>query len=135
MLTLYGRLLDLKSAYKQLASRPEHAFAAVIATLNEVGEGVFFIARTLLFGETAAVYNCNRISKLIDTIASKLGWLLTTCYYDDFPCVECGPLAASAERTFKEFLAIVGVRVSSDPEKGQALRAGLRTSGRACRSY
>ena len=43
--------------------------------------------------------------------------LLTTCYYDDFPCVECAPLSDSAERTFKDMLKILGIQASEDSDK------------------
>ena len=107
----------LRGAYTQLASKPEHAFAAVVSMLNDRMEEVVFIASTLLFGQTSAVYNFNRVSKLLDAIAAKMAMLLTTCYYDDFPCVGCAPLADSAERTFKDMLNILGIQASEDSDK------------------
>ena len=46
-----------------------------------------------------------------------MAMLLTTCYYDDFPCIERAPLADSAELTFKDMLKILGIQASEDSDK------------------
>ena len=85
--------------------------------MTEAGDEVYFIARTLLFGQTSAVYNFNRMSKLIDMMAAKLAMLLTTCYYDDSPSIERASLASSAEETFKKMLKILGITASEEEDK------------------
>ena len=74
---MMGRLLDLRRAYKQLASKPEHAYASVIAvSQGSYLDPLFFISRTLLFGPTAAVHGFNRLSKFVELVGVKLACLL-----------------------------------------------------------
>ena len=47
----------------------------------------------------------------------KLALLLISCYYDDFPHVECERLAKSGEDTFKQMLDILGIDVSTSAHK------------------
>ena len=55
---IHGRVADLKSAYKQLAIRPEDSHLSVVAVQRpDDREVVYFKARSLMFGETAAVYS------------------------------------------------------------------------------
>ena len=60
-------------------------------------EVMFFIAKTLLFGETAAVYGFNRVARLLEKIAVQLGRVLCTNYFDDYSQLESEELADSAE--------------------------------------
>ena len=69
---LMGRLGDMKSAYRQLAGLPGHAFAAVVAAWNdEIGAPAFFLSRALLFGESAAVFGFNRVARFLNMIARR----------------------------------------------------------------
>ena len=84
VLKLFGRLADMKGAYRQLAGYPGHRFASVVAILNGEGQVAYFIPLALLFGQTAAVYGFNRVSKLLSVVASRLADLINSPFYDDF---------------------------------------------------
>lgn len=62
---LVGRVADLKQAYKQLPASPAHAALNVIAVKNPNGGKSLFRARTLMFGQAAAVYGFLRFSRAI----------------------------------------------------------------------
>ena len=91
-------MLDLSDAHKQLAIKPEQAYAAVVAALDEsTNEALFFLAKTLLFGETAAVYGFNGVARLLEKIAVRMANLVCTNYFDDYAQLETGKLGTSAE--------------------------------------
>ena len=46
---LLGRLLDLSDAYKQRASKPEEAYAAVVAALDEESGEAFVYSKDTPF--------------------------------------------------------------------------------------
>lgn len=116
--SLVGRLGDMKSAYRQLASFPGHAFAAVVAAWDdEVGAPAFFLSRALLFGETAAVFGFNRVSRFLNMVACRGLHLVVSGYYDDFSQVEAQVLAPSAEAAFKRMFDVLGFDLSTEAHK------------------
>ena len=63
-LSLSGRCLDLKAAYKQLALAPSDQSCAVIAMLDpEISEVRYFISYALPFGATGSVMAFNRAAR------------------------------------------------------------------------
>ena len=99
--SLCGRMADLRKAYRQSAAFPGHHFATVVAAWSEdKGEVVcFFIARALIYGETAAVYGFNRVSRFLAVVASRCADLVLSTYFDDYTQIETEKLAALAEDT------------------------------------
>ena len=113
-----GRLAGMTKAYKQLAGKPDHTRAFVIAVYDhELDDVVFFISPTLLFGQTGAVYGFNRVAKFIATVLTKGAGLIVPPYYDDFSQLEVAQLAESAERTIKSAFKVLGFKLSEAPAK------------------
>eukprot|EP00971_Amphidinium_carterae_P340136 6478323-Amphidinium_carterae.1 len=113
----FGRRLDLKAAYKQLGISPQDRGSVVVAVYSpESGVPSYFIANSMLFGTTSAVYAFNRSALGLWWLACSKMLLLCTDYFDDFPTVECKPLAASSKQAFETLLGVLGWRVS-DGEK------------------
>ena len=79
-----GKCLDLScldwgKAYKQMAVHPDHWHLAVIFYQDIAGRPKHYIASSLMFGSTAAVYNFNRILSGDANLAASqplglLGW-------------------------------------------------------------
>ena len=65
-----GKCLDLSKAYKQMAIRPDHRYLAVLFFHGRDGSPKFYVANSLMFGATAAVYSFNRVSRSL--------WFLST---------------------------------------------------------
>ena len=77
---LSGRLLDLKSAYKQLAKRSTQSWATVIGVRNPSSGAIeFFSQTTLAFGQSGAVLGFNRIAKALRVCAVRQFGLFV-CY-------------------------------------------------------
>ena len=77
----------------------------------------FFIPRALLFGEAAAVYGFNRVSRFINVILCRGADLVVTGYYDDFSQLETKRLSLSAEATFKRVFDALGFDLSVEESK------------------
>jgi hypothetical protein len=113
-----GRCLDLKSAYKQLPLSPGSRWMAVLAVLHpSTREPTYFQSVALLFGSTASVYMFNRFPRAIWFVACKLLFLVTTCFVDDFPCLEPQETAREALLAFQALLRILGVRFAESGPK------------------
>ena len=97
---MLGRFADMKKGYKQLTARPGHANAFVVAAWDEYNNDVvFFLADTLSFGETGAVYGLNRVGVLVKHVLTRCASLVVSQYDDDFTQLETEALASSAEAT------------------------------------
>jgi hypothetical protein len=107
--TLVGRTADMSHAYKQVAVRPDHRKFSVVAVANPSGGADFFVANTLLFGQSAAVYAVNRVARALQRVCTVLGDLVMTNYFDDFPQLEAEVLGDSARATVKEVFGVLGV--------------------------
>ena len=90
---LFGRVADLKGAYKQLPRHSAHRCFSVVVLQREDRSIEYFEAISLMFGQTAAVYAFLLFSRAISALAS--GLFLLTCveFFDDFTQLE--PLATS----------------------------------------
>ena len=104
-------------AYKQVPVRPDHAWSAVVGVLDPDGEVRYFLSRTLLFGQTAAVYQYNRVSRAIAHIARVWFYLLITNYVDDYPMLEVEGAAESARTCMTKLCDLLGWELSADPKK------------------
>ena len=113
LLSLLGRALDLKSAYKQLARHPEDSWATVLAVLCPDDDKVYFFeAVALPFGGVSAVTGFNRAARSLKLAMSRLLWLINTSYYDDFCQMEVAGLETSAAAAAERFLALLGWEIA-----------------------
>ena len=113
LLSLLGRALDLKSAYKQLARHPEDSWATVLAVLCPDDDKVYFFeAVALPFGGVSAVTGFNRAARSLKLAMSRLLWLINTSYYDDFCQMEVAGLETSAASAAERFLALLGWEIA-----------------------
>ena len=115
--SLRGRVADLKSAYKQLASHPAHRAASVVAVQRPGGGVAFFKAYSLMFGTTAAVYAFLRFSRAISFLATKLLRIPVTEFFDDFTQVESQRLCSSSLEALEGLLTLLGWRISTSQDK------------------
>ena len=113
-----ARCLDLKSAYKQLAFSEDKLWSVVLATKDPIsGKAVFFVSAALMFGSTSSVYGFNRAARALWHLAThKLG-LLSTNFYDDYPCIEPELTAHSARLSFEMLLDLLGWKYATDGTK------------------
>ena len=115
---LVGRVADLKSAYKQLAIHPAHASLSIIAVQKPSGERVdFFKAKSLMFGQTAAVYSFLRFSRAISALAGSLLSLVTVEFFDDFTQVEPAATSESAQFSMESLLRLLGWKIADTEAK------------------
>eukprot|EP00973_Karenia_brevis_P094669 12423604-Karenia_brevis.AAC.1 len=113
-----GRVADLKSAYKQLPLHPGHLCFCVIAVLDpNTGVPKLFISRSLMFGQTAAVYAFLRFSRAFSFIATDVFWIFNVPFFDDFTQVEPKATAHSAMVTMEAMFDILGWQVSMSETK------------------
>ena len=115
---LVGRALDLKSAYKQLASAPCDGWASILAVWRpDKQQYQYFRFATLPFGAVHSVTAFNRVAKALRTILLKIVRLVVTSFYDDFCQLELQELAGSAQGTAQLVLQLLGWRIAEDPNK------------------
>ena len=79
----------------------------------------YFLAGTLLFGQTAAVYDFNRVSGALQWWLTSWG-LSLTCYFDDFPQLEPEGLAGEAWAFLKKAVDWLGWPVAIEAKKDKA---------------
>eukprot|EP00438_Fugacium_kawagutii_P009401 Skav231307 [mRNA] locus=scaffold161:371835:373196:+ [translate_table: standard] len=115
---LYGRCLDLKHAYKQLARHPDDDWVSIIAVWDPgQKETRFFEAVALPFGSVSSVIAFNRVARALRTILSKVFHLVTTNFFDDFCQLELEPLRTSAWSTAETVMKMLGWRISEGEDK------------------
>ena len=113
-----GRTLDLKKAYRQLATFPEHMRYSVVA-VHKPGccEPQLFLAPALLFGPTGSVYAFNRATRGLWRIGCRLFKICWLNFYDDFPMFEPMISSESARATAHTFLFQLGWRCALEAKK------------------
>ncbi len=117
-LNLLGRTLDLESAYKQAAPKPDQLWARFIAVYNPTTGGPsFFSTAALMFGSTASVYAFNRLSRSLWHIQTSLFSIWSTVFYDDFPTVEPEQTCSTARACAEGFLESLGWRFAKEGKK------------------
>ena len=127
---LRGRTLDLKSAYRQLATCVEQERLSVIG-VHDVHRKcpAFFVQRTMPFGASSSVLAFNRCSKALWLIGVVQLDLLWSCYFDDFPQTETVGLASSAKNAAELFLSIVGWDYAVEAKKNKAFDVEFQMLG------
>ena len=115
---IFGRALDLKSAYKQLARHPTDSWAAILAVWNDdAGTVEFYESVALPFGSVCAVMAFNRMAKALRLILSELFMVINTNFFDDFCQLECEGLCDSAWETAEFVMKLLGWRISMSEDK------------------
>ena len=110
---LVGRVLDLKGAYKQLASHPaDQALSIVAVFCPDSNTVLLFRALALMFGATAAVYAFLRVSRALARLATGLLGLVVVEFFDDFTQLELSCLAKSLHSSFERMLELLGRIIS-----------------------
>ena len=117
--TWLGKCLDLSKAYKQLAVYPGHRDLAVIFFHLKSGEPQYFVANSLMFGSTAAVYAFNRVSRSLWFLMNKMLVIPSGVFYDDFPMFSPSELAGNADEAASELLDLLGWRHARTGPKGR----------------
>ena len=112
-LQLAGRLMDLKSAYKQLAVSESSLWASNVhipKDPNGAKPGFdFYTSSALIFGATAAVYAFNRFGRALWKCLTVSLDLMLTQFYDDFPHLEPVQTSQHARQVATDFLDLLGV--------------------------
>ena len=124
-----GKCLDLSKAYKQVGVLPEHRHLSVIFYTDLEGRPKFFVANSLMFGATAAVYAFNRISRSLWYLFNRM--LLIPCgvFYDDFPLFSPQELAADADESASALLDLLGWRHARTGPKGLPFETKFQVLG------
>eukprot|EP00435_Cladocopium_sp_Y103_P001953 s3084_g1.t1 len=115
---LYGRALDLKSAYKQLVRDPQDDWCSILAVWSpEDGDVRYFESIALPFGAVSAVNAFNRVAKSLRLILCRLFLLTNTSFFDDYCQLEFAPLRDSAWRTAEAVFHLLGWRIAMGDDK------------------
>ncbi len=126
---LLGRTLDLESAYKQAAPKPDQLWARFIVVYNpELGAPSFFSTSALMFGSTASVYAFNRLSRSLWHIQTSL-FPISTVFYDDFPTVEAAETAQTALACAEGLLQALGWKFATEGKKALPFQESFNVLG------
>ena len=99
MLSWAGKTFDLKSAYRQLGTRPEEAWATILVVYDPHDcQPKFFMQHALPFGAVGSVVGFNRLSRALWALGSSWLNLCWTSFYDDFPTAEPRGTAAMCDK-------------------------------------
>ena len=132
-----GKCLDLSKAYKQMAVHPDHRHLAVIFYHDMTGRPKYYVANSLMFGSSAAVYSFNRVSRSLWFLLNKMLAIPCGVFYDDFPMFQpesfvgrCRPCGESTPR-------LAGLEACKDGDKGssvskQVQRFGMLAGSQPC---
>ena len=115
--------LDLRSAYKQLPiSSGCKPFAMVALPHPVTRQPQFFEAQALPFGSSSSVLHFNRVSHLLWRIGIEL-FLFWSCFFDDYPVMSPGSLAASTKETMLLLMRLLGFACSDEKLEEFAAKA------------
>ena len=124
-----GKCLDLSKAYKQMAVDPEHRHLSVIFFHNKEGKPVFYVANSLMFGATAAVYSFNRVSRSLWFLLNRMLVIPCGVFYDDFPLFSPEERAADADLSASALLDLLGWRHARTGPKGKPFQDKFQVLG------
>ena len=111
------KMVDLKSAYKQLALHPDDRRFSVISLKDPADdEPKGFLCRVLPFGSIASVGHFNRVARLVQRIFHEMK-LLAANYFDDYPLLEVAELSQNADRCAKAVLDLFGFTWAKDKDE------------------
>jgi hypothetical protein len=113
-----GKCLDLSKAYKQMGIHPSDRHLAVVYFAGEDGRPRFYVANSLMFGSTAAVYSFNRVSRSIWWLFNKMLMIPCGVFYDDYPLFSPAELAEDSDASASALLDILGWKHARTGPKG-----------------
>ena len=124
-----GRTFDLKSAYKQFGTDPEHVEKLRIAIKKPGGGVAFFKALALPFGATGSVAAFLRLSAAIAFIGLKGLWLPWSSFFDDFTVIAPEGLEDNTTFYAEGLFKLLGVDFASEGKKAPPFSRVFRTLG------
>ena len=128
--SLLGHTLDLESAYKQAAPKPDQLWARFIAVYTPAsGHPAFFSTSALMFGSTASVYAFNRLSRSLWHIQTSLFSIWSTVFYDDFSTVEPEQTSSTARECAEGLLECLGWRYAKEGKKALPFATSFNVLG------
>ena len=102
-----GKCLDLSKAYKQMGIHPSHRHLSVIFYHDSSGRAKYYVANSLMFGASAAVYSFNRVSRSLWFLLNRMLAIPCGVFYD-FPMFQPCGLADNADEAASELLDLLG---------------------------
>eukprot|EP00435_Cladocopium_sp_Y103_P034693 s357_g9.t1 len=106
--SLLGRCVDLSKAYKQVAIATESLKHGVLGYQTSEHGWRYYTTQSLPFGASASVFAFNKISRAIWHLLVHGMHILTSVFYDDFPCFEVEPLAQLTAKSLDTFFNVLG---------------------------
>ena len=118
-------VLDLASAYKQLALHPSCRIFSIVTLKDPATSKLLcFEGRVLPFGAVASVVHFNRLSRFLQAVGFHLD-LLWGNYFDDYPVVTPAALSQSSMKCMVNLLDLLGFAYSGHKLKDFASEASV----------
>eukprot|EP00435_Cladocopium_sp_Y103_P010287 s5853_g2.t1 len=124
-----GKCLDLSKAYKQMGIAPAHRHLSVIFFHGHDGQPRFYVANSLMFGATAAVYSFNRVSRSLWFLLNRMLAIPCGVFYDDFPLFSPAESSDNADQSASELLDILGWKHARTGPKGKPFETSFQVLG------
>ena len=125
-----GKCLDLSKAYKQMGIHPSNRHLAVIFSHGQDGAPKFFVANSLMFGASAAVYSFNRVSRSLWFLLNRMFCIPCGVFYDDFPMFSPAALQAEdADAAASQLLDLLGWRHAKTGTKALPFNPSFQVLG------
>lgn len=116
----FGKTYDLKSAYRQLATKKTEQWATVVAVYcPELGKAQIFVQHALPFGAVGSVFYFNRASRALWAALTYFLQVVITCFYDDFSAAEPSNSCDTCDLAIKSFFSILGWKLALEPRKNK----------------
>eukprot|EP00435_Cladocopium_sp_Y103_P075237 s103_g55.t1 len=125
----FGKCLDLSKAYKQMGVHPQHRHLSVIFYHDLQGKPKYFVANSLMFGSTAAVYSFNRMSRSLWYLFNRMLVIPSGVFYDDFPMFAPAPLAEDSDAAASQLLHLLGWRHAKTGTKACPFQSKFQVLG------
>ena len=124
-----GKCLDLSKAYKQMAIHPSDRHLAVIFFHSATGQPKYFVANSLMFVASAAVYSFNRVSRSLWFLLNKMLVIPCGVFYDDFPMFSPESQAEDADAAASQLLDLLGWRHAKTGSKAFPFKQAFQVLG------
>ena len=116
---LFGKMADLKSAYRQLALSDDSLVYSYLAVYDpKENRAKLFRQLAVPSGSTKAVYSFLRVARALWTVVTKGIKVPATNYFDDFVLLCLKNDRASAGDAFDRLMGLLGWRLAEDKGSG-----------------
>ena len=122
---LLGRCVDLSKAYKQVAIDCQSLVHGVLGYQTVQHGWRLYTTQSLPFGASASLFAFNKISRALWHLLHKLG-IITSVFYDDFPCFEVEPLTEHTTKILNGFFDVLGWRNAVTGKKATDFAAEMQ---------